>query len=173
MSFEDLMKAYSFIPSDKQYLVNAGYIVINTDHRPDYSSCTLGDMIQPNIKIKVAVTPEQANAKLKFYAKVFKPDGSYTYKVIPTKKEKNKNSSDTYLTTEITPFQMDTIYIGKKITEEELSDYFYPAQQSDPGSFEAMGSWLKAYKLNKRGAYILKKEMNAMLKKPVGEVEVD
>ncbi|MDR1725979.1 MAG: hypothetical protein LBR28_06290 [Bacteroidales bacterium] len=173
MNFEDLMKDYKFIPSEKQYLINAGYIIINTEHKIDYSSCPLRDFIKPTISLKVAVTPEQVNAKLKFFAKVFKSDGSFTYKAIPTKKEKDKNSSNIYLTAEITPFQMDTIYIGKKVEKEELSDYFYPAQQNDPGSFEAMGGWLKAYKLSKKGAYIMKKQMGNMLKKPVGEVELN
>ncbi|MDR0789432.1 MAG: hypothetical protein LBO06_01410 [Bacteroidales bacterium] len=172
-NFNELMENYHFIPAAKQYLINAGYIIVNTDHKPDYASCQLRDEIKPSIKIKVAVTPEQANAQMKFFAKSFKADGSYIYKAIPTKKEKVSNSSDIYLTTEITPFQMDTIYLGKRVTEDELSNYFYPAQQTDPGSFEAMGGWLKTYKLNKRGAYVIKKPMNAMLKKPVGEVEVD
>ena len=172
-NFNELMENYHFIPAAKQYLINAGYIVVTTDRKPDYASCQLRDEIPASIKVKVAVTAEQANAQMRFFAKSFKPDGSYIYKAIPTKKEKITNSSDIFLTTEITPFQIDTIYLGKRVAENEVSNYFYPAQQADPGSFEAMGGWLKAYKLNKRGAYVLKKPMGAMIKKPIGEVEED
>ncbi|MDR1006793.1 MAG: hypothetical protein LBL74_08040 [Bacteroidales bacterium] len=172
-NFEDLMKDYKFIPSQKQHLINAGYIIVGSNHSPDYKTCALRNMAKPSITIKVVLTEEQVSARLKFYAKVFNADGSFLYKAIPTKKEKDKNNGTVFLTTEITPFQMDTIYLGRRIQEEDLTNFFYLAQPADPGAFEAMGGWLKAYKLNKRGAYILRKEMGAMLKKPNGEVELD
>ena len=74
------------------------------------------------------------------------------------------------LTTTINAFQLDTIYIGRKIEEKEMSDYFFPAKEGEPGAFQAMGGWLKPYKLDKRGSYVIKKNMQMMLRKPVGQV---
>ena len=63
-----------------------------------------------------------------------------------------------------------TIYIGKKIEEKEMSDYFYPAKEGEPGAFQAMGGWLKPYKLDKKGSYVIKKAMQMILRKPVGQI---
>lgn len=47
-----------------------------------------------------------------------------------------------------------------------MSNYFYPAKEGEPGAFEAMGGWLKPFKLDKRGEYIIKEPMQAILRKP-------
>ena len=70
----------------------------------------------------------------------------------------------------MTAFQLDTIYIGKKVEEKELSDYFFSAKEGEPGAFQAMGGWLKPYKLNKKGQYIIRKQMQMVLRKPIGDI---
>ena len=88
-------------------------------------------------------------------------------------KIKDKDTKDVTLECYITPFQFDTIYLGKKVEEKEMGDYFYPAREGEPGAFEAMGGWLKPFKLNKQGDYIIKESMQSILRKPNGSYSAD
>ena len=166
MSFEQLTSNYFLIPHKKQYILNAGYIVVSPKRKPDYSSCANKESIEANIQIDVPIESQQQSAGLKFYGKTYKPNGEVVYKAISTKKIKDKDTKQQTLECFITPFQFDTIFLGKKIEEKEMSNYFYPAKEGEPGAFEAMGGWLKPFKLDKRGEYIIKEPMQAILRKP-------
>lgn len=170
MSFEDLTSNYMLVPHKKQYIVNAGYIVVQPSHKPDYTKCNDVEAFQPVIKIDVPIETQQNEARLKFYAKDYKPDGTYIYKAVATKAIKNKETKEQTLEAYINAFQLDTIFIGKKIEDKEMSDYFYPAKEGEPGAFQAMGGWLKPYKLSKKGTYVIKKSMETILRKPNGEL---
>ncbi|MCF0210963.1 MAG: hypothetical protein HUK18_06625 [Bacteroidales bacterium] len=173
MSFEDLTANYKLIPHNKQYILNAGYIVVSPEKQPDYSSCATKDTITPTIQIDVPIEKHQQAAGLKFYGKTYKPNGTVVYKAISTKKIKDKDTKDVTLECFVTPFQFDTIFLGKKIEEKDMSNYFYPAKEGEPGAFEAMGGWLKPFKLNKQGDYIIKEEMQAILRRPNGAYSAD
>ena len=166
MSFEQLTSNYFLIPQKKQYILNAGYIVIAPERKPDYFTCASRDNIQPTIQIDVPIESGQQSAGLKFYGKTYKPNGDIVYKAISTKKIKDKDTKEQTLQCFITPFQFDTIFLGKKIEEKEISNYFYPAKEGEPGAFEAMGGWIKPFKLDKRGEYVIKEPMQAILRKP-------
>ncbi len=170
MTFEDLTNNYHLIPHKKQYLINAGYIVVNADHKPDYATCQMKENFEPVIQVRVPIELQQNDARLRFYAKVYDSKGRPSYKAIPTKREKDKETKLQTLTANITAFQLDTIYIGKKVEEKDMSDYFFSAKEGEPGAFYAMGGWLKPYKLDKKGTYVIKKEMQLVLRKPIGEV---
>jgi hypothetical protein len=170
LSFEELTNNYHLIPHKKQFLINAGYIVIDAEHQPDYNSCKNIENFQPIIKVQIPIELQQNDARLKFYAKVYDNKGKAYYKSIPTKKEKDKETKLQTLIADLTAFQLDTIYIGKKVEEKELSDYFFSAKEGEPGAFPAMGGWLKPYKLNKKGQYIIKKQMQMVLRKPIGDI---
>lgn len=170
MSFEELTSNYHLIPHKKQFIINAGYIVIDAEHQPDYTTCQNKENFQPIVKIRVPIELQQNDARLKFYAKVYDNKGRPVYKSIPTKKEKDKETKLQTLTADLTAFQLDTIYLGKKVEEKELSDYFFSAKEGEPGAFQAMGGWLKPYKLNKKGQYIIKKQMQMVLRKPIGDI---
>lgn len=170
MSFEDLTSNYALIPHKKQYIVNAGYIVIKPSHQPDYTKCNDIEEFQPVIKIDVPIESQQDEARLKFYARNYKPDGTYIYKAVATKTIKDKDTKQQTLEAYVNAFQLDTIFLGKKIEEKEMSDYFYPAKEGEPGSFEAMGGYLKPYKLSKQGTYVIKKKMETILRKPKGDL---
>ncbi len=170
MTFEALTSNYHLIPHKKQYIVNAGYIVINADHQPDYETCQNKENFLPVVKVRVPIELQQNDARLKFYVKTYDSKGKPVYKGIQTKREKDKETKLQTLTAEINVFQIDTIYLGKKIEEKEMSDYFFPAKEGEPGAFQAMGGWLKPYKLDKRGSYVIKKAMQPVLRKPIGEI---
>lgn len=170
LSFEEVTRNYSLIPHNRQYLISAGYIVVKSNHQPDYNNCALKDNFLADIIVRLPIEEQQEDARLKFFAKTYKPNGQWEYKAIPTTKEKDKETKIVTLVGNLTAFQLDTIYIGKKVTEEELSNYFYPAKEGEPSAFKAMGGWLKPFKLDKRGSIVLKKEMEMVLRKPVGEM---
>lgn len=168
MAFDDLADNYFLVPHNKQYIINAGYIVIAPSSKPDYNTCVGKDTIQPNIDIRVFLEPNQKNSGLKFFGKTYKPNGDIVYKAISTKKIKDKEADEMWIQCLITPFQFDTIFVGKKVEEKEMSDYFYPGRSEEPGSFECLGGWLKCYKLDKTGKYVLKDKMQGILRKPRG-----
>lgn len=173
LSFEKLTSNYLLVPHKKQYIINAGYIVVSPEKKPDYSSCATKDTITPTIKIEVPIEKQQQAAGLRFYGKTYRPNGDVVYKAIATKKNKDKETKEVTLECYITPFQFDTIFLGKKVEEKEMSDYFYPAREGEPGAFEAMGGWLKPFKLNKQGDYIIKENMQMILRKPNGSYSAD
>ena len=168
MSFDALADNYFLVPHDKQFIINAGYIIINPSVKPDYNTCQGKDTIQPTIELRVFLEPNQRNSGLKFYAKTYKDNGKVVYKAISTKKIKDKENDEMWLQCFITPFQFDTIFLGKKIEQKDMNKYFYVGKSEEPGSFECMDGWLKCYKLDKKGQYILKDDMQAILRKPNG-----
>ncbi len=166
LSFEDVTKNYSLIPHQKQLIIKSGFIVIKSNKTPDYFNCQHKENFSPNITIKLPLEEQQERARLKFYAKTYKPNGSWEYKTIPTKREKDRETNQISIIGEFSAFQFDTIFVGKRVSEKDMSDYFYPAKEGEPGAFSAMGGWLKPYKLDKRGSIILKEEMEMVLRRP-------
>jgi len=169
ISFEDLTRSYKLVPHHRQYIINAGYFVLKSNHQPDFETCLLKDTFTQNITIRLPLEMQQNDARLKFYAKTYKPNGTWEYKIIPTKKEKDRETKLEAIIGSLSAFQLDTIYVGKKIDEKEMSNYFYPAKEGEPGAFEAMGGLLKPYKLDKRGSIVMKKSMEMILRKPIGD----
>ena len=165
MLFDELADNYFLVPHNKQYILNAGYIVIKPSIKPDYNTCVGKDTIQPLIDVQVFLDPNQRNSGLKFFGKTYKPNGEVVYKAISTKKIKNKEADEMWIQCFITPFQFDTIFVGKKIEEKEMGDYFYPGRSEEHGSFECMDGWLKCYKLDKSGKYIIKDKMQGILRR--------
>ncbi len=166
MSFDDLADNYFLVPHKKQYIINAGYIVIAPSTKPDFNTCVGKDTIQPNIDVRVFLDKHQWSSGLKFYGKSYTPKGETIYKPISTKKIKDKEADEMWIQCMITPFQFDTIFVGKKIEQKEMSDYFYAGKSEEPGSFECMDGWLKCYKLDKQGKYVIKDKMQGILRKP-------
>ncbi|MDR0971909.1 MAG: hypothetical protein LBM25_05965 [Bacteroidales bacterium] len=166
ITFEDITRNYSLVPHKKQYIINAGYFVVKSNHQPNYSTCKTKENFQQVITIRLPLEEQQTKARLKFYAKTYNPDGSWQYKSVPTKREKDKETKAEAIVGSFTAFQLDTIYVGKRVDEGDMSNYFYPAKEGEPGCFRAMGGWLKPYKLDKRASIIMKKDMEALLPQP-------
>lgn len=169
LSFEDITRTYQLVPHYRQYIINAGYFVLKSNHQPNYESCELREDFKQDITIRLPLEMQQNNSRLKFYAKTYKTNGSWEYKAIPTTKEKDRETGLQAITGHLSAFQMDTIFIGRRVNEKDMSKYFYPAKEGEPGAFNAMGGWLKPYRLDKRGSIILKKEMEMILRRPMGE----
>ena len=166
MRWDDLVDKYFLVPHKKQYILNAGYIVFNSSIKPDYATCAAKDTLQPQIEIQVYLDKNQRDSGLKFFGKTYKPNGEVVYKAISTKKIKDKEADEMWIQCFITPFQFDTIFVGKKIEEKDMNKYFYAGKSEEPGSFECMDGWLKCYKLDKQGRFIVRDDMQGILRKP-------
>lgn len=166
LSFEEVTSNYSLVPHRRQYIIKSGYFVVKSNKEPSYDNCKQRNNYKPEITIRLPLELQQNTARLRFFAKTYKPNGSWEYKAVPTAKEKDRETKLEAIIGSFTAFQLDTIYVGKKVTEKEMSDYFYPAKEGEPGAFRAMGGWLKPYKLDKRGTIIMKKDMEMILRRP-------
>ncbi|MDD2530444.1 MAG: hypothetical protein PHN41_04370 [Bacteroidales bacterium] len=166
LSFEEITNNYSLVPHKRQFILKAGYFVVKSNRQPNYETCKQKENFKPEITIRLPLEMQQNKARLKFFAKTYTPKGTWEYKAVPTTKDKDKETKLEAIIGNLTAFQLDTIYVGKKVAEDDMSNYFYPAKEGEPGAFRAMGGWLKPYKLDKRGTIIMKKDMEIMLRKP-------
>ncbi len=169
LSFEEVTKNYNLVPHRRQYIISSGYFVVKSNHQPSYETCKLKDKFSQNITIRLPLEEQQIQARLRFYARTYNPNGTWDYKAVTTSKERDRETKMEAITGSFSAFQLDTIYVGKKIDEKEMRDYFYPAKEGEPGAFQAMGGWLKPYKLDKRGSIVMKKQMQLILRRPVGD----
>ena len=160
LDYKTTVERYNLIPHYKHILVQAGYIVINSNfgRRPDECEMEQKD----SIFIRIPVTQEQIDAKLKFFAKV-KTSRGIEYKSLPTRKMPGKG--ELMLQAPINVTQFDTIYLGKRISEKELKSYFYEVDSpTEAASFAVGKRFYVAYSIGKHGGYELKKPLRALFR---------
>ena len=160
LDYRPVVEQYHMVPHRKQLIVQAGYVVLGYSGVTPADSCT--EPLKDSIFIRVPVTREQMDAKLKFYAKVHTSRG-VEYKAMPTRKMPGR--SELGLQAPINLGQFDTIYLGKRIQENELGKYFYKVDgPTEAAAFEVDGTYYVAYHTGKRGAYELKKPLAALFR---------
>ena len=105
---------------------------------------------------------EELDAKLKFFAKV-KTSRGIEYKALPTRKMPGKG--ELMLQAPINVAQFDTIYLGKRISESELKDYFFEVDSPTQAASFAVGRrFFVAYRVDKRGGYELRKALRDLFR---------
>ena len=160
LDYRSVVEQYNMVPHRKQLIVQAGYVVLDYSGVMPADSCT--EPLKDSIFIRIPVTKEQMEAKLKFYAKV-KTARGVEYKAMPTRKMPGK--AELGLQAPINLGQFDTIYIGKRIQDDELGKYFYKVDgPTEAAAFEVNGTYYVAYHTGKRGAYELKKPLAALFR---------
>ena len=160
LDYRTVVEQYHMVPHRKQLIVQAGYIVLDYSGVMPADSCT--EPLKDSIFIRIPVTKEQLDAKLKFYAKV-KGSRGIEYKAMPTRKLPGKG--ELVIQAPINLGQFDTIYIGKRIQENELGKYFYKVDgPTEAAAFEVAGTYYVAYHVGKRGAYELKKPLSSLFR---------
>ncbi len=160
LDYKLAVEQYHLIPHPKHILVQAGYIVLksNFGRRPD--ECELEQ--KDSIFVRIPATQEQLEAKLKFFAKVVTSRG-VEYKALPTRKLPGKG--DIVLQAPISVDQFDTIYLGKRIKENELKDYFYEVDSpTEAAAFQVGRRYFVAYRVGKHGEYQLRKGLKALFR---------
>lgn len=160
LDYRTVVEQYHMVPHRKQLIVQAGYVVLGYSGVMPADSCT--EPLKDSIFIRVPVTKEQMEAKLKFYAKV-KTSRGIEYKAMPTRKMPGK--AELGLQAPINLGQFDTIYLGKRIQEGELGKYFYKVDgPTEAAAFAVGDTYYVAYHVGKRGAYELKKPLSALFR---------
>lgn len=160
LDYRTVVEQYHLVPHRKQIIVQSGFIVLDIKGVQPADSCT--EPLKDSIFIRIPVTKEQLEAKLKFYAKV-KTARGLEYKALPTRKLPSK--TELVLQAPINLGQFDTIYIGKRIQEGELGKYFYKVDgPTEAAAFPVNGTYYVAYHVGKRGAYELKKPLSALFR---------
>lgn len=160
LDYRQTVEQYRLIPHPKQLLVQAGYIVVKSNFSRGVDECELEQ--KDSVFIRIPATPEQVEAKLKFFAKV-KTSRGIEYKALPTRKLPGKG--DLVLQAPISVDQFDTIYLGKRISEDELKKYFYEVDSpTEAASFAVGKRFFVAYRVDKHGKYELKKPLRHLFR---------
>ena len=160
LDYKATVERYSLIPHHKQLLVQAGYVVVSSNYgrRPDECEVEQKD----SIFVRIPASEEQLAAKLRFFAKV-KTSRGVEYKSLPTRKTPGKGLL--MLQAPISVDQFDTIYLGKRINENELKNYFFEVDSpTEAASFSVGKRFFVPYRVDRRGEYELKKAFKALFR---------
>ena len=160
LDYRQNVERYRLIPHPKQLLVQAGFIIVKSNFGRTADECEVEQ--KDSVFIRIPATQEQLAAKLKFFAKV-KTSRGLEYKALPTRKLPGKG--DLVLQAPISVDQFDTIYLGKRIQEKELDDYFYEVDSPTEAAAFAVGKrFFVAYRVDKHGQYELKKPLRDLFR---------
>lgn len=160
LNYRTTVERYSLIPHPRQILVQAGYVVVSSNYGRTLDECE--EPQKDSIFIRIPATPEQVASKLKFFAKV-KTSRGIEYKALPTRKMPGKG--ELMLQAPINVAQFDTIYLGKRISEKELKDYFFEVDSpTEAASFAVGNRFFVAYRVDKRGEYELRKALRDLFR---------
>ncbi|MBO4586666.1 MAG: hypothetical protein J5677_02460 [Bacteroidales bacterium] len=160
LDYKTTVERYQLIPHPKHLLVQAGYIVLTSNYGRGIDECEMEQ--KDSIFIRIPVSQEQLDAKLKFFAKV-KTSRGVEYKALPTRKLPGKG--ELVLQAPISVDQFDTIYLGKRISEKELKSYFYEVDSpTEAASFAVGRRFFVAYQVGKHGEYELKKNLRNLFR---------
>jgi len=160
LDYKYIVDRYHLIPHRKQILVQAGYIVIQCQFPMVNDSCR--EEQRDSIFVRIPVTQEQLEAKLKFFAKV-KTSRGLEYRQLPTRKVPGKGILA--LQAPVDVLQLDTIYVGKRIQDKEVKKYFYEVDNSTEASSFAIGNrFYVASRPDKNGRPELKKALRELFR---------
>ena len=160
LNYRAIVDEYRMIPHRRQLLVQAGYIVINAKLPVVRDSCT--EAQRDSIFIRIPATQEQVEAKLKFFARV-KTSRGWEYKSLPTRKVPGKGPL--MLQAPLNIMQLDTVYLGRRIQEKEVSKYFYEVESpTEAASFAIGNRFYVASRPGKNGEPVLKKPLRKLFR---------
>ncbi len=160
LDYKTIVEQYRLVPHRKQLIVQAGYVVLSTNWRERTDSCRIAQ--RDSIFVRIPVSKEQLDAKLKFFAKV-KTSRGLEYKQLPTRKSPGKG--ELMIQAPINIGQFDTVYVGKRVQEKELGKYFYKVDgPTEAAAFRVGGTYYVAYRPAKGGGYELKKALRNLFR---------
>ncbi len=160
LNYREILDKYFLVPHKRQIIIQTGFIVLRSNYKREYNECS--QALPDSIFVTFPVTQEQFDNKLKIFGKKYTDKGA-EYRSLPTKKMPSKVSLS--VQTNINPTQIDTIFLGKRIQEEEVEDYFFRVKtDAEEGTITVGGKYYKAYRIDKNGNYELKKPMRALFR---------
>lgn len=162
LDYRAIVERYFLIPHKKHIIIQAGYIVLHPDSLLPVQQCRLP--LPDSITVQLPATMQQWDNKLRFFAKRYSEKG-VEYRSLATKKVTTKGSNDIHIKASIDLLQMDTIFLGKRIKESELKDYFYEVDSDrDVGAFTVGKRHYMAYRMDRKGEYEMKKALRALFR---------
>ena len=138
LDYQQLLEKYFLVPHPRNIILPVGYVVLRSSFNRAPDECTA---LTDSIFIRFPVTEEQLESRLRVYAKKYTAKG-VEFKPLVTKKI--KGGPVLMIQGALNPTQFDTIFIAKRITEDEVNQYLFPADS--PTEQGAIASPSKAKK---------------------------
>ena len=163
LDYRQIVEKYFLVPHRRNIILPIGYVVLHSSFNRQPDECPY---LTDSIFIRFPVTDEQLESRLRIYAKKLTPRGM-EYKSLTTKKI--KGGPVLMLQGALNPSQFDTIFIAKRITEDEVNKYLYPADSpTEQGAVTIMikgeERYFKPFRVDGKGQYEFKKLFRNMLR---------
>lgn len=163
LDYQQIVEKYFLVPHRRNIILPVGYVVLHSSFNRAPEECsTLTD----SIFIRFPVTEEQLESHLRVYAKKY---GSKGMEFKPLSTKKIKGGPVLMIQAALNPTQFDTIYIAKRITEEEVSKYLFPADSpTEQGAvtitIKGEERFFKPFRMDRTGQYEFRKLFRNMLR---------
>lgn len=166
-----LMEKFFLVPHRRQIILPVGYVVLHSSFSRKGGECS--QALPDSILIRFPVTEEQAEAKLRVFAKCHTSKG-VEYKALPTKKI--KGGPVLMIQAGLNAAQFDTIFLARRIQPEEVRSYLYEADSpTDQGAVTIIEDkeehFYKPFRVNRKGEYEYKNAFRALLRLPQEDEE--
>lgn len=163
LDYQQMVEKYFLVPHRRNIILPIGYVVLHSSFNRQPDECT---HLTDSVFIRFPVTEEQLESRLRVYAKKYSSKGM-EYKPLATKKI--KGGPVLMLQGALNPTQFDTVFIAKRITEDEVAKYLYPADSpTEQGAVTIMikgeERYFKPFRIDGKGQYEFKKLFRNMLR---------
>lgn len=163
LDYKQVLEHYALVPHQRQIILPIGYVVLHSSFNRKLDEC---QYLADSIFVRFPATEEQVESGIRVFAKKMGSKG-IEYRQLSTKKI--KGGPVLMIQAAINPSQFDTIYVGKRIAEDEVSKYLYPADSpTEQGAVTIMVNgeerYFKPFRMNGKGDYEFRKPFRAMLR---------
>jgi len=163
LDYQQLIEKYFLVPHRRNIILPVGYVVLHSSFNRQPDECTA---LTDSIFIRFPVTDEQLESRLRVYAKKYGSKGM-EYKPLTTKKI--KGGAVLMIQGALNPTQFDTIFIAKRISEDEVSKYLFPADSpTEQGAvtikIKGEERFFKPFRMDRNGQYEFRKPFRNMLR---------
>ena len=150
-------------------------LTINIEEHLDYNTLVERYFLVPHAK-QIIVHAGYVVLKSNFnraFAK--KPtDKGPEYRMLSTRKITNRTTKQLYLQVAINPTMFDTIFFGKRVKADEITDYLYKVDSDrEEGVVEIKGKYYAAYRMNRHGEYESRKALRVLFHTEIEQEETE
>jgi len=163
LDYQQIVDRYFLVPHRRQIILPVGYVVLHSSFTRQPDEC---QYLTDSIFVRFPVTEEQVESGLRVFGKKYTAKGP-EFKSLPTKKI--KGGPVLMIQGAINPTMFDTIFLAKRIKEDEISKYLYKADSpTEQGAvtiiIDGEEKYYKPFHINSKGEYDFKKAFRAMLR---------
>ena len=163
LDYKQMVDRYFLVPHHRQIILPVGYVVLHSSFNRKPDEC---QYMTDSIYVRFPVTEEQVESGLRVFGKKYTSKGP-EFKSLPTKKI--KGGPVLMIQGTINPTMFDTIFLAKRIKEDEVSKYLYPADSpTEQGAVTILiggeEKYYKPFRINNKGEYDFRKAFRSMLR---------